>query len=86
MSQSIRIAISGGGLAGACLTQALVLQSANSSQQNLDVHLFESAPAFKEAGAAVGLTKAQIDAAVVQAKAAEPAAGKTTTKATTRKR
>ena len=34
-------------------------------------------------GAAVGLTKAQIDAAVVQAKAAEPAAKTTTTTRTT---
>lgn len=51
MSQKIRVAISGGGLAGASLIHAL-LQHAH-----LDVHIFESAPEFKEAGAAVGTTK-----------------------------
>ncbi|KAI0186502.1 salicylate hydroxylase [Xylaria flabelliformis] len=51
MSQSIRIAISGGGLAGASLMQALL------QYPHLDVHLFESAPAFKEAGLAIGVTR-----------------------------
>lgn len=51
MSQPIRIAISGGGLAGATLLYALL------PHQNLDVHIFESASAFKEAGAAVGMTR-----------------------------
>lgn len=47
----IRIAISGGGLAGASLMQALL------QYPHLDVHLFESAPAFKEAGLAIGVTR-----------------------------
>lgn len=51
MDQKIRISISGGGLAGASLFRAL-LQHAH-----LDVHIFESAPEFKEAGAAVGTTR-----------------------------
>ncbi|KAI3338691.1 hypothetical protein F4824DRAFT_458535 [Ustulina deusta] len=51
MSQPIRIAISGGGLAGASLMQALL------QYPHLDVHVFESAPAFKEAGLAIGVTR-----------------------------
>ncbi|KAJ4390891.1 hypothetical protein N0V93_004490 [Gnomoniopsis smithogilvyi] len=51
MDQKIRIAISGGGLAGASLIRALLQHS------NLDVHIFESASEFKEAGAAVGTTR-----------------------------
>ena len=51
MSQSIRVAISGGGLAGATLLYGLL------PHQHLDVHIFESASAFKEAGAAVGMTR-----------------------------
>ncbi|KAI1810985.1 hypothetical protein GGS20DRAFT_142737 [Poronia punctata] len=51
MSQSIRIAISGGGLAGASLMQALL------QYPHLDVHIFESAPAFKESGLAIGITR-----------------------------
>ncbi|KAL2282258.1 hypothetical protein FJTKL_11079 [Diaporthe vaccinii] len=50
MSQPIRIAISGRGLAGATLLYALFPHT------HLDVHIFESAPAFKEAGASVGMT------------------------------
>lgn len=50
MPQHIRIAISGGGLAGATLLYALL------PHPQLDVHIFESASAFKEAGAAVGMT------------------------------
>lgn len=51
MSQAIRVAISGGGLAGATLLYALL------PHPHLDVHIFESASAFKEAGAAVGMTR-----------------------------
>lgn len=51
MSRSIRIAISGGGLAGACLFHALL------NYTHLDVHIFESAAAFREAGAAIGLPR-----------------------------
>lgn len=51
MNQKIRVAISGGGLAGASLIYALL------QHHHLDVHIFESAPEFKEAGAAVGTTK-----------------------------
>ena len=45
----LRIAITGGGLAGATLANALFDQS------HLDIHIFESAPEFSERGAAVGL-------------------------------
>ncbi|KAI1082684.1 hypothetical protein F5B20DRAFT_480078 [Whalleya microplaca] len=51
MSRSIRVAISGGGLAGASLLHALL------NFPHLDVHVFESAAAFKEAGMAIGLTR-----------------------------
>lgn len=51
MGTKIRIAISGGGLAGASLLRALL------EHQHLDVHIFESASEFKEAGAAVGTTR-----------------------------
>lgn len=53
MTQStpIRVAISGGGIAGASLLHALL------KCPNLDVHIFESAAAFKEAGAAIGLPR-----------------------------
>ncbi|KAI0015786.1 salicylate hydroxylase [Xylariomycetidae sp. FL0641] len=47
----IRVAISGGGLAGASLLHAL------SRYPHLDVHLFESAPALKESGMAIGLAR-----------------------------
>ena len=47
----IRVAISGGGIAGASLFHALL------KHPHLDVHIFESAPVFREAGAAVGLTQ-----------------------------
>ena len=47
----LRIAISGGGLAGAITCHALSLHA------HLDVHIFESAPAFKEAGAAIGIAR-----------------------------
>ncbi|KAI9881208.1 MAG: hypothetical protein M1830_007186 [Pleopsidium flavum] len=49
LTQKLRIAITGGGLAGATLANALV------HQPHLDVHLYESAPEFSERGAAVGL-------------------------------
>ena len=51
MTGHIRIAISGGGLAGATLVHALL------KHPHLDVHIFESASEFKEAGAAVGITR-----------------------------
>lgn len=51
MSQSIRVAISGGGLAGASLFHALL------PYKHLDVHIFESAAEFKEQGAAIGVTR-----------------------------
>ncbi|KAK7739090.1 hypothetical protein SLS62_011312 [Diatrype stigma] len=47
----IRVAISGGGLAGATLFHAL------QRFPHLDVHIFESAAAFKEAGMAIGVTR-----------------------------
>ncbi|KAI0837899.1 FAD/NAD(P)-binding domain-containing protein [Hypoxylon sp. FL0890] len=46
----IRIAIVGGGFAGATLANALLGAS------HLEVHIFESAPEFSERGAAVGLS------------------------------
>lgn len=52
----IRIAISGGGLAGATLFHALL------NHAHLDVHIFESASAFKEAGAAVGIARNALSA------------------------
>ena len=45
----IRVAVVGGGLAGATLANALVQHS------HLEVHVFESAPEFSERGAAIGL-------------------------------
>lgn len=57
MSQKpIRIAITGGGLAGATLIYALLQHS------HLDVQIFESAAAFKEAGAAVGIARNALSA------------------------
>ncbi|ETS82836.1 hypothetical protein PFICI_04712 [Pestalotiopsis fici W106-1] len=56
MSNTIRIAISGGGLAGASLIHALL------QYPHLDVHIFESAAEFKEAGAAVGIARNALDA------------------------
>ncbi|KAK6212809.1 hypothetical protein LQW54_004898 [Pestalotiopsis sp. IQ-011] len=49
-NQRIRIAIIGGGLAGATVANALF------RLQHVDVHVFESAPEFSERGAAVGLS------------------------------
>ncbi|KAI1123319.1 salicylate hydroxylase [Nemania abortiva] len=48
-SRTIRIAIIGGGLAGASLANALI------RIPQLDIHVFESAPEFSERGAAIGL-------------------------------
>lgn len=45
----IRIAIAGGGIAGATLFYALRQHS------HLDVHIFEAAPKFREGGASVGI-------------------------------
>lgn len=46
---SIKIAVIGGGLAGATIAHALLRHA------HLDVHVYESAPEFSERGAAVGL-------------------------------
>lgn len=51
MSSPIRIAISGGGLAGASLLYALL------PHKHLDVHIFESASAFRESGMAIGFAR-----------------------------
>jgi salicylate hydroxylase len=48
-NRRLRIAISGGGLAGATLINALMKHA------HLDVHIYESAAEFSERGAAVGL-------------------------------
>ena len=45
----IRVAVVGGGIAGVTLTQALLQVG------NVDVHLFESAPAIRESGMGIGL-------------------------------
>ncbi|KAF2206737.1 hypothetical protein CERZMDRAFT_52467 [Cercospora zeae-maydis SCOH1-5] len=47
----VRIAISGGGMAGATLMHALI------KHDHLDAHIFESAAEFREAGMAVGMTR-----------------------------
>ncbi|TPX17863.1 uncharacterized protein E0L32_002964 [Thyridium curvatum] len=51
MSEPIRVAIVGGGIAGASLFHALL------QRPHLDVHIFESAAEFKEAGAAIGVAR-----------------------------
>ena len=51
MNPSIRIAIIGGGLAGASLIHALIKFA------HLDVHIFEAAPEFREAGMAIGIAR-----------------------------
>lgn len=51
MTLPIRIAIIGGGLAGASLIHALI------KSPHLDVHIFEAAPEFKEAGMAIGISR-----------------------------
>ncbi|PLB46209.1 salicylate hydroxylase [Aspergillus steynii IBT 23096] len=56
MSTPIRIAILGGGLAGASLLHAL------RPHEHLDAHIFESAPAFKEAGMAIGVASNALEA------------------------
>jgi salicylate hydroxylase len=55
-SSPIRIAITGGGLAGATLFHALL------TYPYLDVHIFESAVVFKEAGMAIGVSRNALDA------------------------
>lgn len=52
MTQShnkIRVAIAGGGIAGATVFYAL------RQHHHLDVHIFEAAPKFREAGASIGI-------------------------------
>ncbi|KXX79383.1 Salicylate hydroxylase [Madurella mycetomatis] len=49
--RTIRIAISGGGLAGASLLYALL------QHPHIDGHIFESSAAFKEAGMAIGVAR-----------------------------
>ncbi|KAI1852750.1 hypothetical protein JX266_002291 [Neoarthrinium moseri] len=51
MNCPIRVAIIGGGLAGASLIHALIKFS------HLDVHIFEAAKEFKEAGMAIGIAR-----------------------------
>lgn len=48
-TSSIKIAVIGGGLAGASIANALLRHA------HLDVHVYESAAEFSERGAAVGL-------------------------------
>jgi len=50
-NKRLRIAITGGGLAGATLINALM------KYPHIDVHIYESAPEFSERGTAVGLAK-----------------------------
>lgn len=52
----IRVAIIGGGLAGAALANALIQFT------HIDLHLYESAPEFSERGAAVGLSGNALEA------------------------
>ncbi|KAF2163337.1 hypothetical protein M409DRAFT_57619 [Zasmidium cellare ATCC 36951] len=49
--QPLRVAIIGGGIAGACLMHALT------KHKHLDAHIYEAAPTLKEAGYAVGVAK-----------------------------
>ncbi|KAF1819871.1 salicylate hydroxylase [Dissoconium aciculare CBS 342.82] len=51
MSNKLRVAISGGGVAGASMIHALLNYS------HIDAHIFESAPSFREAGIAFGLAR-----------------------------
>jgi len=55
-SPKIHIAISGGGIAGATLINALL------KHEHLDVQIYESAAEFSERGAAVGLSSVAQDA------------------------
>jgi salicylate hydroxylase len=50
MPLNVRIAIIGGGLAGATVANALI------QNPGFEVHIFESAPEFSERGLAVGLS------------------------------
>lgn len=53
---SIKIAITAGGLAGACPFHALL------DHAHLDMHIFESAVEFKQTGAAIGLPRNALSA------------------------
>ena len=48
-SRKIRIAISGGGLAGAAIARALY------QQRHIELNVYEGAPVFSEKGMAIGL-------------------------------
>lgn len=48
-SSVLKVAVIGGGLAGATIASSLLRHA------HLDVHVFESAPEFSERGAAVGI-------------------------------
>lgn len=50
-SEKVRVDISGGGIAGATQLHALL------KHPHLHVHIFESAPAFREAGVAISVTR-----------------------------
>lgn len=51
MASKIRVAISGGGVAGASLLYGLL------QHPNIDAHIFESAAQFREAGVAFGINR-----------------------------
>lgn len=71
MAPPLRIAITGGGIAGASLFHALL------QYPHLDVRIFESASAFKESGAGVGIARNALAALDLIG----PSAAKTLTKA-----
>lgn len=54
--QKIRVAVIGGGLAGACVANALF------NKPQLDVHVYEAAPEFSERGAAIGISAGGMEA------------------------
>ncbi|EED22440.1 hypothetical protein TSTA_096890 [Talaromyces stipitatus ATCC 10500] len=52
---TIRVAIVGGGMAGGSLLHAFI------PHLHLDVHIFESASAFRQAGMAIGVARNALD-------------------------